>query len=289
MLPGLLFFIVLVIYPTVLGFGISFTNWTGQGDDFSFVGLENFEDALTSYALYRAAWHNVIMFVSVLIFQHTVGLLLAVLLNSKPRFVQFYRTVLFLPVIISLVATGFVWTLLLSPNIGLINPVLKSIGLGFLAQPWLSSTTWALPTVIVVQCWSALGWSVIIYLAGLQNIPEELLQAARVDGATRWQTFRRVTFPLLAPSFTALTVLTFIGQFRGFDIVYVLTGSIGSPNYTTDVLGTLIYRTAFGASGMSSNDLDMSYAIAMSVILFAVLATVSYILIRILRQREVVI
>jgi raffinose/stachyose/melibiose transport system permease protein len=286
-LPGLLFFCLFMIYPAVSGFAISLTGWTGVGNDFHFVGLQNFITALTSWALYRAAWHNLIMFIAILIFQHTVGLFIAVQLNSKPRFMEVYRTILFLPVIISLVSTGFIWTLMLSPNIGVINPLLHSVGLGFLAHSWLSDPSSALPTVIAVQCWNVLGWALIIYLAGLQSIPEELVQAAEMDGANGWQRFWRVVFPLLSPSFTSLTVLTFIGQFRVFDIVYVLTGPIGSPNFGTDVLGTLIYRSAFGGSSMSSNDVKMSYAIALALIVFVAMAVVSSVLIRVLRRREI--
>lgn len=176
---------------------------------------------------------------------------------------------------------------MLSPNIGVINPVLQALGLGFLARPWLSDPGLALGTVIAVQCWNVLGWAIIIYLSGLQSIPEELTQAAEMDGANAWQRFWRVVFPLLSPSFTALTVLTFIGQFRVFDIVYVLTGPIGSPNFETDVLGTLIYRSAFGGASVSANDVRMSYAIAQSLIVFVAMLVISTLLIRVLRRREI--
>ena len=286
-LPGLVFFALFMIYPAISGFAISLTAWTGVGNDFHFVGLANFITALTSWPLYRAALHNLEMFIAILVFQHTVGLFIAVQLNAKPRFMEVYRTILFLPVIISLVSTGFIWTLMLSPNIGVINPLLHDLGLGFLAHSWLSDPHLALGTVIAVQCWNVLGWAIIIYLAGLQSIPEELVQAAEIDGASGWQRFWRVVFPLLSPSFTSLTVLTFIGQFRVFDIVYVLTGPIGSPNFETDVLGTLIYRSAFGGSSMASNDVKMSYAIALALIVFVAMAIVSAILIRVLRRREI--
>ncbi len=285
--PGFVFFIAFMVLPSLAGFAVSLTNWTGVGTDFSFVGLDNFVEALGSWPLYRAAWHNLIMFLAILVFQHTVGLFVAVQLHAKPRFMEVYRTILFLPVIISLVSTGFIWTLMLSPNIGVINALLKDLGLGFLARAWLSDPDLALATVIGVQCWNVLGWAIIIYLAGLQAIPEELLQAAEIDGATGWVRFRRVVFPLLSPSFTALTVLTFIGQFRVFDIVYVLTGPLGSPNFETDVLATLIYRSAFGGSSIASNDVRMSYAVALAVIVFVIMAIASTFLIRVLRRREI--
>jgi raffinose/stachyose/melibiose transport system permease protein len=286
-LPGLLFFFSVMIFPAVFALGISLTSWSGLGTKFQFVGLANFTKALSHWPFYRAALNNLYIFISILAFQHTVGLFIAVQLNEKPRFMQFYRTVLFLPVIISLVSTGFIWTLMLSSNIGFINPLLKDLGLGFLARNWLSDPATALPTVIAVTAWNSLGWSVVLYLAGLQNIPEELKQAAQIDGANGWQVFWRVIFPLLSPSFTSLTVLTFIGTFRTFDVVYVLTGPLGSPAYRTDVLGTLIYRTAFGGSGFSNSDIRMSFAIAMALILFFAMALISWGMIVVLRKREI--
>jgi raffinose/stachyose/melibiose transport system permease protein len=202
--------------------------------------------------------------------------------------VEFYRTVLFMPVLVSLVATGFIWSLMLSPNIGIINPLLKDLGLGGLAQPWLSNKTFALPTVIMVQAWQMLGWSIVIYLAGLQGIPAELREAAQIDGASSWNVFRHITFPLLAPSFTILTVLTFILIFRVFDVGYVLAGPAGAPAGATDVLGTLIYRNAFGSTGaFAGMSLRMSYAISISVIMFVFLGIFSAILVLWLRRREV--
>jgi raffinose/stachyose/melibiose transport system permease protein len=266
---------------------LSFFDWKGIGKNFNFVGLANFEQALTSPGFYRAAGNNLVFFIAILLFQHTIGLLIAVQLNARPRFMEVYRTILFLPTVLSLIATGFIWTLILSPNIGLLNPLLLQIGLGFLARSWLSDTTFAFPAVILVQAWNLLGWSIVIYLSGLQNVPEELRQAAEIDGASSWQTFWRVVFPLLSPSFTALTVLTFIQIFRVFDVVYVLTGPMGAPAGRTDVLGTLVYRTAFGVGGMSSNDARMSYAIAISVLIFIMMGAVSALLIHVLRKREV--
>ena len=285
-LPGLLFFAVFIIYPTISAFGLSLFDWKGIGKDVHFVGLANFGEALTSWPFYRAALNNLVFFLAILAFQHSIGLLLAVQLNARPRFMEFYRTVLFMPVIISLVATGFIWALMLSPNIGFINPLLSDVGLGSLTRAWLSDTTWALPAVILVQAWNLLGWAIIIYLSGLQNIPLELRHAAAIDGATNWQGFWKVVFPLLSPSVTALTVLTFIQIFRVFDVVYVLTGPLGAPAGRTDVLGTLVYRTAFGVGAMTSADARMSYAIAMSVLIFIMMAVICAVLIHTLRRRE---
>ncbi len=286
-LPGLAFFLAVMIFPILFAFGLSMTDWSGLGNDVSFIGLANYTEILGYWPYYRAALHNAAIFVAILVFQHTVGLYIAVLLNEKPRFMEFYRTVLFLPVILSLVATGFVWTLMLSPNIGLINPALRSVGLDFLALQWLSNPTSALGVVIAVTAWNSLGWAIIIYLAGLQNVSEELRQAAAMDGANTRQIFWRVTFPQLSPAFTALSVLTFIGTFRTFDVVYVLTGPLGAPNFSTDVLGTLIYRTAFGSSSFSSAEIRFAFGVAMALLTMLVMAVICRLILKVLRAREI--
>ena len=286
-LPALLVYGLFVLYPTISAFWLSLYDWNGFGLEMNFVGLDNFREALKSPLVYNAAWHNLIFFVAIFIFQNTVGIFLAVQLDARPRGVEFYRAIFFMPVIMSLVAVGFIWSLMLSPHIGFLNPLLKDLGLGYFAKAWMSDTTWALPTVIAVQAWHILGWAIVIYLAGLQNIPTELREAAEIDGANGWQSFWYVVFPLLAPAFTSLTVLTFIQIFRVFDIVYVLAGPIGSPAGTTDVLGTLIYRTAFGSSAVTNVSNRMSYAISLSVLLFIVLGFCSTLLLVLLRRREV--
>jgi raffinose/stachyose/melibiose transport system permease protein len=137
-----------------------------------------------------------------------------------------------------------------------------------------------------VQAWQMLGWAIVLYLTGLQNIPHELREAARIDGGTPRQVFRHITFPLLAPSFTTLTVLTFILIFRVFDVVYVLAGPAGAPAGATDVLGTLIYRTAFGGTSYATG-VNMSYAMALAILMFVALGVVSAVLLLYLRRREV--
>jgi raffinose/stachyose/melibiose transport system permease protein len=286
-LPGFVVFAIFLIYPMLVAFRVSLYDGRGLGSAGHFIGLGNFVEALNALTFYRALWHNLILFAAILVAQHTLGLFLAIQLNARPRFMEVYRTILFLPVILSLVATGFIWTLMLSPNIGIIDPLLEAAGLGFLARDWLSDPAWALPCVIVVQAWNLLGWSIVIYMSGLQGVPRELLEAARLDGAGGWQRFRNVTFPLLAPSFTSLTVITFIQNIRVFDVVYVLTGPVGAPAGATDVLGTLVYRTAFGASGMTTADTRFSYAVAISVLIFGFMAVISGALLYGLRRREV--
>ncbi len=285
-LPALLIYALCVIYPAISAFQLSLFDWSGRGVSMNFVGAANFVTALQSSAVYLAAWHNLLFFLAIFALQNTVGLGLAMLLDSKPRGYEIYRTILFMPVIVSLVATGFIWSLMLSPNIGIINPLLKDLGLPWLARDWLSSKWLALPTIILVQAWQMLGWAIVLYLTGLQHIPHELREAARIDGGTPWQIFQHITFPLLAPSFTTLTVLTFILIFRVFDVVYVLAGPAGAPAGATDVLGTLIYRMAFGGTSFAGG-VNMSYAMALAILMFVVLGGISATLLLGLRRREV--
>jgi ABC-type sugar transport system permease subunit len=286
-LPALIVFALFLIYPMLTAVRLSLTDWSGFGVARHFIGLANYREALLSPALYHAAWHNLLFFVTIFAVQHTVGLFLAVQLNARPRFMEVYRAILFLPVIISLVATGFIWELMLSPNFGLLNPLLSALGLDALTRSWLDDITWALPSVILVQAWNHLGWSIVIYMSGLQNVPRELREAAQIDGANAWQRFRAVTFPLLAPAFASVTIITFIQNFRVFDVVYVLTGPVGAPAGRTDVLGTLIYRTAFGAASVSQADIRLSYAITIAVIVFLAMLAGIVVLVYGLRKREV--
>lgn len=284
--PAVAVYVLFLIWPTIAAFRLSLYDWSGRGTTMNFVGLANFAAALQNPLVYRAAWNNLLFFLAIFVIQNTAGLGLALLLDTRPRGHEIYRTILFLPVIVSLVATGFIWSLMLSPNIGVINELLKDVGLGALALPWLSSRALALPTIILVQAWQMLGWAIVLYLTGLQQIPPELGEAARIDGANPWQVFWNVTFPMLAPSFTTLTVLSFILIFRVFDVVYVLAGPAGAPAGTTDVLGTLIYRTAFGGTSFASN-VQMSYAMAIAVLMFLALGGIASALLLILRRREV--
>jgi raffinose/stachyose/melibiose transport system permease protein len=185
----------------------------------------------------------------------------------------------------SAVATGIIWGLMFDPIIGVINPFLEDNGLGQWAQLWQADEDWAMKVVYLVQFWQWNGMAVVLYLAGLQNVPEDLRHAALIDGARKWQVFRDVTFPMLAPAFTIVTALSFILIFRAFDLIYVLGGPTGQPDGATLVLGVLIYTDAFGGNAFSVST-RMSYAIAEGVTLFVFLAGVSWLLIKGLGRRE---
>jgi raffinose/stachyose/melibiose transport system permease protein len=286
-LPALTFYVLFVVFPTLEAFRVSLYQWNGMGEPTDFIGLQNFGNVLGSEDFYNAFGHNVLLFVSIFVLQNSIGLLLAVLLNGKPRFFEFYRAIIFSPVIISLVATGLMWQLIFGSNIGLLTPVLQGLGLDFLVRDWLGDDNLTFWLLVIVQFWQWMGLPMIIYLAGLQNVPEELTAAARIDGATEFQAFRHVTFPLLAPAFTVVTGLSFISMFKVFDIPFVMAGPGGSPDGTTDVLGLVIYRTAFGLGTTVGTSHQQGYAVAIGIYMFVIILVVATIQLVVLRRREV--
>jgi raffinose/stachyose/melibiose transport system permease protein len=270
LLPAVLLYGFVFIVPFIGGLPLSFSDWNGISR-FSFSGIGNFKQVVTSSAFLSALEHNAVMVGSFFVLSNVVALGLALLLNRRPAGYQVYRTLIFLPAILSLVATGFIWTVLLDPQIGVVNPLLQSMGLGFVHPEWLASPHLALAVVIVVSWWQWGGVPMVIYGAGLKSIPGELLDAAQVDGAIGFRRMRYVVLPLLRPAIVVTTVLTFVTAFQSFAVVYVLEGIEGAPGGATDVVGTLIYRTAFGTGAFSSTA-NLGYSEANAVGVMVVLA-----------------
>jgi raffinose/stachyose/melibiose transport system permease protein len=284
-LPAFLMFSWIFIYPTVRAFYLSLFDWPGYGPINKFVWFDNFVDVYHSQKFRKAALNSAKLFAVMFVLQNTVSLGLAMMLNRRSKMTHIYRVIIFLPQIMSAVATGIIWILMFDPIIGVINPFLKDHGLGQYAHQWQSDPFWAMKVVYLVQFWQWNGLAVVLYLAGLQNVPEDLRNAAQLDGANRWRVFRDVTFPMLAPAFTIVTALSFILIFRAFDLIYILGGSAGQPDGATLVLGVQIYSDAFSTSGFSSAT-RLSYAISEGVTLFVFLAGVSWLLIKALGKRE---
>jgi raffinose/stachyose/melibiose transport system permease protein len=288
MLPGLILYVMFFIGPMFAAFRLSFTDWPGVGNTMHYIGLRNFANAFSDPQLSTALWHNLQFFIIVFILQNTVGLGLALLLNARQPGYQVHRTVLYLPSILSLIVTGFIWELMLNPQIGLFNPLLQGMGLGSLQRAWLGDPSITLVVVILVQAWQWMGLPMVVYLAGLQSIPRELIEAAIVDGANARQVLLRITFPLLAAPFTILTVFCFIAMFRVFDIVYVLGGPLGEPDGSTTTLGTLILQYAFGGLGGSAGTMpEMAYAMSIGVLSYIFLGVIAGGMMLVLRRREI--
>ena len=286
--PALVLFTAFVAYPLFTAMAYSVYRWDGivRG---GFAGLANFQRLLTEYPyrerMIEAFWHNVWTFVLTMIIQNGVGLVFAILLAGRTWGARTYRAIFFMPVVLSLVIVGFLWELFLNPVWGVVNKLLVVVGLGGLARPWLGDTHTALVALILVNAWRWVGFPTIVFLAGIQAIPEEYLEAARLDGAGPGAMFRRIVLPLLAPQVNIIVILTFIGAFNWFELPYVMQGVTGEPYHATDVLGLLFYRAAFGAVDTGNPDVGIGSAIA--VVMFVLILFTSSGGALYLRRREV--
>jgi raffinose/stachyose/melibiose transport system permease protein len=220
--------------------------------------------------VWNAFLHNVYALIALMIIQNGGGFFLAWLLYKEPFGFRFHRVAVFVPVVLSTIIVGFLWKLFLNPNFGIINQALYSLGLDALAKPWLGDSSTALGALILANAWHFVGFPALVYLAGMQRIPLEIIEAARLDGTNEWQLLRNIVWPLVAPSTTILFTLLFIGAFNWFEIPYVMVGLDGSPFGSTDVLGLVFYRTAFGNQSASIQNFGMGSALATLLFLFIV-------------------
>ncbi|MEN8040162.1 MAG: sugar ABC transporter permease [Actinomycetota bacterium] len=270
--PAFLLYTVFLVWPLVQALFFSFFEWKGTARG-AFVGFDNFGVLINRFPLNEqlpnAFWHNWIFFFGTMAIQVALGLLFAVLLQRKRRGKQFFRTTFVLPFMISALVVGYIWGLILNPTFGPFNAMLKSIGLENLARPWLGDPATAFPVVILVNVWYWLGFPMLLFAAGLAAIPEDYAEAARVDGASSWQVFKHVTFPLLTPVFGTVAILTFIRSFNVFGLVWALAGVDGGPAGATDVLGLLFYRTAF-QGGVDAFGVASALAVVMFITIFGV-------------------
>jgi len=286
LVPALFLYVLVSLGPSLATAVYSFTDATGlPGQPINWIGLENYREFLTLGAAAQENWATLfrtfIFCVAVTVIQFSLGLLVAVLLNQKLRGTKFFRTLIFLPVILGVTIQGLIWTLFLYPLGGPMDNLLGLFGLQseFLGGQPMEAFTW----VIVVQIWSNLGMTMVIFLAGLATIPNEVYEAARIDGASRWQVFREVTWPLLTPAVNTNLVLTIVGSLQAWQLFLVLTGY--RPG--TQVMGYLVYATGFGAtSGGTSASLRQGYAAAASIVLFAVVLVIGLTVQYLLRRRE---
>lgn len=286
--PALVLFAVFITYPILSALAYSLYAWEGIGRR-GFSGLANFVRLFQTFPyprlLANAFWHNVVVFALTMLIQNVVALGLALLLARGVRGARAYRVIFFLPVTLSLVIVGFMWALFLNPVFGIVNKAIAAVGLGGLARPWLGDPSTALLTLTLINAWRWLGFPTLVFLAGINAVPEEYLEAARIDGAGEWEVLRRIIFPLLAPAVTIIVTLTFIGSFNWFELPYVVQGVSGPPNRATDVLGLLFYRTAFGEVDTGLQDIGIGSAIA--VLMFLLMAVVATVGALYLRRREV--
>lgn len=277
--PALLVFALYVLYPLVHTCVLSAYSWSAISPLRRYVGIENYRQLLDDPHFLVALRNNLLFVVLSLAIQLPLSLLLAVLIGSSTRLHRFLRTLVFAPFILPIVAVGLIWKAIYDPSFGALNALLVHVSPVFENRGWLSDPTWAvIYAIIAVSCWRFTGFHMMVLLAGLQAIPQELYEAARMDGAGPWACFRSVTLPLMRRIIAVDALLITVGSVKIFDLNWVMTG--GGPNHASEVLATYMFTCGFG-------DDRMGYACAIAAIMLALtlLATLGYL--RLSRSEEV--
>jgi len=276
--PALIVFLAFVIFPVVIAAYYGFFSWSGFGPAVDFVGLRNYIVILTDPAFHEALGHNIFIAVMSLVLQGPIALGLALLLNRKLRYQSIIRVLIFVPYVISEVVVGVGWSLMLQTN-GALNGLLNRLGLGALASDWLSDPAVAIWTLMVIITWKYIGFAVILFLAGLQGIPDELSEAAAIDGASYWQVQRHIVLPLLGPTIRIWAFLSIIGALQLFDLVWIIWGQ-----YVASTAGTSTMATYMVANGRNAGSLG--YGSAVAVVMFLISLVVALLYQRFLLRRD---
>ncbi len=285
--PAMILFSGFILYPLISSLFYSIYEWDGL-TRIRFVGLENFKTLLfsgkeISERFWNAVSHNAYSLVFVTTLQMCLGIFFALLLFQKVKGHRFFQTLFFLPVVLSVVLVGFLFNLLLHPIWGVFNQLIRIAGFKDFYFPWLGNPKTVLTVILLVNIWRWAGFPTLVFLAGLNNIPKSIMEAADLDGATGFTKLKSVTIPLLIPQILIVLILTITGNLMMFDIIFALAGPAGEPNYSADVLGTLFYRTAFGGKyGLTDKGLGTSIA----VIMLMIMAVFSVFVVTILQRRR---
>ena len=278
MLPSILILLGVYLLPFLYSLYISVTDWSGMGQKLNFVGLSNYKGLFEEPHFWETLRNNLIYFVELVGIQFIISMVLAVVLNAAFKGRNFFRALYFMPTIICTLAGGFIWNIMFDPINGPIKTLLKNAGFLELSRiMWLGNTKTAIHAVSFVSLWQWTGWSMVIYLAGLQSIDKNLYEATEIDGANAVQKFFKVTLPLLAPSITVNLVNSTIGALKIFDLPFIMTG--GGPGHATESLAMMMYTYSFGLN-------KMGYGTAISIILFVVILIISGAQTTVLRRRE---
>ncbi len=278
LIPAALFYLAFQFLPILGAFVLSLFAWNGINlSQASFIGLSNFSQLIQDPFFWQSLKNNVYVALSVLVFQCLGSFLIAATIHAGIKGAKVFRVVFFAPVVVSSVAVAMMAIFIFSPSIGLINVLLRSIGLGALAQPWLGSPTWALPSVIVTYLLQGFGFNVILFLSGLQQVPPEICEAALIDGASQRSVLWQVVLPVIRPVASVIVLLSVISAFRIFDTVYILTS--GGPYHASDVLVTYLFDQAFNGNMVGYGD-------AVGVTLFLIIFVLALIQLRLTRAGE---
>jgi raffinose/stachyose/melibiose transport system permease protein len=277
--PAILIYTMFSVYPLIDTIISSF--YTKQNDgSHVWNGINNFTALLTdptwSQPFWNAFWNNCKFFLIHMLVQNPIGLMLAALLSLPVlRFRAAYRTLIFMPTMLSVVIIGFTWQLILSPLWGIAKMLLGYVGLGFLFGPWLGEESTALLTISLISVWQFVGIPMILIYTALLAIPDELIDAATVDGLNQFQAFFYVKLPLIWPTIGLVSVLTFVNNFNAFDLIYAMKGALAGPNFSADIMGTLFYRVFFG-NQLQLGDTSMGATIATMMFLIILCGLMVY-------------
>ncbi len=266
LLPNIIGFLIFTLTPVIVSFGLSFTDWNGFNKS-NFVGISNYT-ALFQDESFHISLKNTLYYMGLSVpLTLMLALLVAVGLNKKIKGIKAFRTAFFLPYLSATVAVAVVWQLIFHPTMGPLNAFLMTIGVQNPPR-WLSSSQWAMTSVIIVSIWKSIGYYMIIFLAGLQGLDESLIEAAGIDGANKWEKFIYIILPMLSPTIFFATIIAIINSFKVFDQIYILTQ--GGPGRSTNVLAYTIYNEAFVKY-------KFGYASAMAYVLFAMIMIITFI------------
>jgi ABC-type sugar transport system permease subunit len=278
LLPSMVFLGVFFLYPTLMSFRYSLTDWNGIRRDISFVGLDRFYQVVSSRQFRQVLWNTIYLAAIYVPVLNAAAMSLALAVNRcGKKLGNLFKTILFFPNVLALAVVGYVWKMLYDTNMGVINRFLRGIGLAAVAKDWLGLNATVLPSISLTIIWQAVGYYMVIYLAGLMAIPGELYEAADMDGASPWQVFKSIIFPMMAPSLTINMVLSTIGILSCFDLPYTMTK--GGPGFASTTLALQIYNYNY-------KYMQPAQGMAMSVIMGLINVTIALILLTILKKRE---
>jgi raffinose/stachyose/melibiose transport system permease protein len=238
--PALLIYFVYIIYPIVGTFNYSLYNWRG-GADKTFIGFDNYSRLFTDSIFWYALFNNIKVILASVFLQIPLGLIMALMLFAPIKGKRFFQTIYFMPFLMSTVAIGLLWVFIFDPLNGAVNRLIGLFGFEYIA--WLSDEKTAMIAILIVTVWQYSPFYMILFKAAIVGIPEDLYEAASIDGANAWHRFLHITFPLLLPTIMTSSTLAIVGSLKAFDIFYIMTG--GGPNNKTELLGTYMYKQAF--------------------------------------------
>ncbi len=276
--PAFLLFTLFIIVPTLASVYYSFTSWDGLSPTVKFVGLANYREIATGARFRNALVNTFLLTFFISILENSMALGLALLVDNVRWWKNFFRSAFYIPVLISGIVSGFIWKIMYNFNFGAVNTILNSIGMGSARQDWLGNPKLALMMVGVVLVWKGAGYYMIIYLASLQSVSTDIIEAASIDGASPWQRFKHIILPLISGAFTINFTLSLINGLKVFDQISVMTD--GGPGFTTETIVYLLYKVGF-------NEGRQGFGTAVGIVLLVIIIILNTIQQKFLKSREV--